>query len=91
MTTFIALLVLVGAAYRVFVKGESIIVKNPDWKMRGLSIVAMGSMGVLLSAFVTISASLHHLPIPGINWAMLVVGGSAIALGVRVMKRSPAG
>jgi hypothetical protein len=91
MTTFIALLVLVGAAYRVFVKGESIIVKNPDWKMRGLSIVAMGSMGVLLSVFVTITASLHHLPIPGINWAMLVVGGSAIARGVRVMKRSPVG
>jgi hypothetical protein len=91
MTTFIALLVLVGAAYRVFVKGESIIDKTPNWKTRGLEIVAMGSMGVLLSVFVTVSASLHHLPIPGINWAMLVVGGSAIALGVRVMKRSPVG
>jgi hypothetical protein len=72
------------------VKGGTIIVKNPNWKMRGLSIAAMGSALVGLSVFILIASHLHRLPIPSINWAMLALGGSTIVLGVRVMKRSPA-
>jgi hypothetical protein len=90
MTTFFALLGVAGLAYRVFVKGETIFVKNPNWKMRGLSCLAMGMALIALSVFILIASYVHHLPVPGINWAMLVLGGSIIVLGVRVMKRSPA-
>ena len=87
MTTFIALLVLVGAAYRVFVKGESIIVKNPNWKMRGLAILVVGLSLAALSAYGLIEMYIRYVPIPIIMWVMLAAGVFVTALGVRTMKR----
>jgi hypothetical protein len=87
MLTFFALLSVALIAYRVFVKGESIIVKNPNWKMRGLACLVMGLSLAALSSFFLIATYIHHLPMLSIIWVMLAVGVFVAAMGVRVMKR----
>ena len=87
MHTFFALLAVAAIAYRVFVKGESIIVKNPNWKMRGLACLVMGLSLAALSAYFLIATYIHHVPILSIMWVMLAVGVFITVMSVRVMKR----
>jgi hypothetical protein len=64
MNTFFVLLGVAVIAYRVFVKGESIIVKNPNWKMRGLAILVVGLSLAALSAYGLIEMYIdteHHV------------------------------
>jgi hypothetical protein len=89
MTLFFTLLSVAVIAYRVFVKGESIIVKNPNWKMRGLACLVMGLTLTALSAFFLIDTTyIHHVPRLRIMWVMLSAGVFIIVLGVWTMKRS---
>lgn len=91
MSLFFALLGVAVIAYRVFVKGESIIVKNPNWKMRGLACLVMGLSLTAVSAFILIDATyIHHVPRLSIMWVMFAVGVFITVISVRVMKRSPA-
>jgi hypothetical protein len=90
MTVFFTLLGVAGIAYRVFVKGESVIVKNPNWKMRGLTCLVMGLSLTALSAYFLIATYIHHVPILSIMWVMLAAGVFITVISVRVMKRSPA-
>jgi hypothetical protein len=87
MQTFFVLLGVAVIAYRVFVKGESIIVKNPNWKMRGLACVVMGLSLVALSAYFLIDMYIRHVPILTIMWVMLAAGVFVTVIGVRTMKR----
>ena len=87
MNTFLVLLGVAVIAYRVFVKGESIIVKNPNWKMRGLAILVVGLSLAALSAYGLIEMYIRYVPIPIIMWVMLAAGVFVTALGVRTMKR----
>ena len=90
MSIFVTLLGVAVIAYRVFVKGESIIVKNPYWKMRGLACLVGGLALIALSVYFLIATYIHHLPILNILWVMLTVGVFTTVISVRVMKRSPA-
>ncbi len=88
MHTFFALLGVAVIAYRVFVKGESIIVKNPNWKMRGLACLVMGLTFIALSAFFLIDATyIHHVPRLNMMWVMLAAGVFILVMSVRMMKR----
>jgi hypothetical protein len=87
MQTFFVLLGVAVIAYRVFVKGESIIVKNPNWKMRGLACLVMGLSLVALSAYFLIDMYIRQVPILSIMWVMLAAGVFVTAIGVRTMKR----
>ena len=88
MSTVFVLLGVAVIAYRVFVKGESIIVENPNWKMRGLACLVMGLAMVALSAYSLIVAHLHNIPIPKIVYAMLAVGVVIAIMSARTMRRS---
>jgi hypothetical protein len=91
MTLFFALLSVAVIAYRVFVKGESIIVKNPNWKMRGLACLIMGLTLTALSAFFLIDTTyIHHVPRLSIMWVMLAAGVFIMVMGVWTMKRPSA-
>ncbi len=87
MHTFFILLGAAALAYRLFVKGESVIVKNPNWKIRGLACLAMGLSLVAVSAYGLVVIYLHSAPIPGILWVSLVVGVSIAASSVPIMMR----
>jgi hypothetical protein len=87
MLTLSALLGVALIAYRVFVKGESIIVKNPNWKMRGLACLVMGLSLAALAASFLIATYIHHLPMLSIIWVMLALGVLVAVMGVRTMKR----
>jgi hypothetical protein len=87
MHTFFVLLGVAVIAYRVFVKGESIIVKNPNWKMRGLACLVMGLSLTALSAYFLIATYIHHVPILSILWVMLTAGIFVTVISVRMMKR----
>jgi hypothetical protein len=69
------------------VKGESIIVNNPNWKMRGLACLAMGLSLVALSGYMLIDTYIRHIPTLIIMWVMLAAGVVVAAMGVGVMKR----
>jgi hypothetical protein len=51
MSVFFTLLGVAMISYRLFVKGESIIVKNPNWKMRGLACLVIGLLMVTASLY----------------------------------------
>lgn len=87
MNTFFILLGVAVIAYRVFVKGESIIVKNPNWKMRGLACLVMGLSLVALSVYFLIAFYLKHVPILSIQWIALAVGVFITAASARMMMR----
>jgi hypothetical protein len=87
MSIFFSLLGVAVIAYRVFVRGESIIVKNPNWKMRGLACLVMGLALIALSVYFLIATYIHHLPILSHLWVLLAVGVFITAISIRVMKR----
>jgi hypothetical protein len=87
MSVFFTLLGVAMIAYRVFVKGESIIVKNPNWKMRGLACLVIGLLMVTASLYGLIILYLHHVPILGSLWVMLVIGIVITAASARMMMR----
>ena len=87
MHTFFILLGTAVLAYRVFVKGESIVVKNPNWKMRGLACLVVGLSLVALSVYSLIALYLHHVPTLSILWIALAVGVFITVLSVRVTMR----
>jgi hypothetical protein len=87
MQTFFVLLGVALIAYRVFVKGETIIVKNPNWKMRGLACLAMGLSLIALSAYFLIAFYLHHVPILSMLWIVLAVGVVITVASARIMMR----
>lgn len=87
MQTF---LVLVGAAliaYRVLVKGESLIVKAPNWKMRGLAGLVLGLATVALAGYSLIASYLHQIQILNAQWILLAAGVFFAAFSVRIMMR----
>jgi hypothetical protein len=92
MYTFFILLGAAVIAYRVLVKGESLVVKNPDWKKRGLAGLAMGLSTIALAVYSLIASYLHQVPILGAQWLLLAAGVFFAAVSVRMMKRpsSPA-
>jgi hypothetical protein len=87
MSTFAILLGVAVIAYRVFAKGESIIVKNPNWRLRGLAILAMGLALVAMTVYQLILFHLHNVPILSIMWAMLAAGIVCSVVGVCTMQR----
>lgn len=88
METLFALLGIAVIAYRVFVKRESIIVKNPNWKMRGLACLVMGLTLIALSTFFLIDVTyIHHIPRLKVIWVMLAAGVIMVTISIRVMKR----
>jgi hypothetical protein len=87
MHTFFIFLGTAVLAYRVFVKGESIVVKNPNWKMRGLACFIIGLSLLALSVYSLIALYLRHVPILGILWIALAAGVFITALSVRIMMR----
>lgn len=89
MSTFAILLCVAVIAYRVFVKGESIIVKNPNWRLRGLAILAMGLALIAMTVYQLILFHLHNVPILSITWVMLAAGIVCSMVGVHTMQRVP--
>jgi hypothetical protein len=87
MSTFAVLLGVAVIAYRVFVKGESIIVKNPNWRLRGLAILAMGLALIAMTVYQLILFHLHNVPILSIMWVMLAAGIVFAVVGTRTMLR----
>lgn len=87
MYTFFILLGVAVIAYRVFVKRESIIVKNQNWRMRGTACLVMGLSLVALSAYFLIAFYLHHVPILSVQWIVLVTGVVITAMAARTLMR----
>jgi hypothetical protein len=87
MHTFLLLIGVALIAYRVFVKGESMLCKNPNRKMRGLACLVMGLSLTALSAYFLIATYIHHLPILSVIWVLLAAGVFVTVMGVRMMKR----
>jgi hypothetical protein len=85
--TFSILLGVAVIAYRVFVKRESIIVRSPNWKMRGLACLVMGLSLVALSVYFLIAFYLRHVPILSIQWIALAVGVFITVASARIMMR----
>lgn len=69
------------------VKNKSIIVKNPDWKMRGLSCLAMGLSLIALSGYMLIDTHIRHIPTLNIMWFMLALGVVVSVISIRIMQR----
>lgn len=69
------------------VKSKSIIVKNPDWKMRGLSCLAMGLSLIALSGYMLIDTHIRHIPTLNIMWFMLALGVVVSVTSIRIMQR----
>jgi hypothetical protein len=87
MHTFFILLGAAVIAYRVFVKGESIFVKNPNWKMRGLVCLVAGLSFVALIVWSLIVFYRDNIPIPSILWIALAGFVFMIVGSVRMMMR----
>jgi hypothetical protein len=69
------------------VKGESIVVNNPNWKMRGLGSLGMGLSLVALSGYMLIDTYIRHIPTLSILWVMLATGVVVAAMGIWIMQR----
>lgn len=88
MNTFFILLGVAMIAYRVLVKREILIVKNPDWKKRGLAGLAMGLSTVALAVYTLIASYLHEVPILTAQRILLAAGVFFTIVSVHMMKRA---
>ena len=87
MQTFFLLLSVAVIAYRVFVKGESIIVKNPNWRMRGLVGLVVGLPLVALVLYCLIDFYRRGFPLTSSLWIALAGGVFIVVLSVRMLMR----
>lgn len=90
MSVFFTLLGVAVIAYRVFVKGESIIVKNPNMRIRLIACLALTLSLVAFSSYFLVVFYLHHVPILTIQWITFATGVVGTAIFARsLMRLSP--